>query len=222
MRRRDRRDAGALTGRAGTKQGSARHGAGRARRYSDVSSRRRAAQDGHPQRLDVRRRARERGRAHLAALPDGDAALRRRAGHRPRAAAQDVPHPRSRRGDRRRRPRAGADGRVGQGGSGARRSARADRAASTAALRRRSCQLWDAYEAAASPEARLAKGLDKLETILQHTQGETRPTSTTPSTSTTADDTPRPIRSSPHCAPAWTRRPRAVPGTADRRALAGR
>jgi 5'-deoxynucleotidase YfbR-like HD superfamily hydrolase len=32
-------------------------------------------------------------------------------------------------------------------------------------------ELWDEYEAAASPEARLAKGLDKLETILQHTQG---------------------------------------------------
>src|SRR5690349_15210734 len=32
--------------------------------------------------------------------------------------------------------------------------------------------LWDEYEAAASPEARLAKGLDKLETILQHTQGK--------------------------------------------------
>jgi putative hydrolase of HD superfamily len=31
--------------------------------------------------------------------------------------------------------------------------------------------LWDEYEAAESPEARLAKGLDKLETILQHTQG---------------------------------------------------
>lgn len=31
--------------------------------------------------------------------------------------------------------------------------------------------LWDEYESAASPEARLAKGLDKLETILQHTQG---------------------------------------------------
>jgi putative hydrolases of HD superfamily len=31
--------------------------------------------------------------------------------------------------------------------------------------------LWDEYEAAASPEARLAKALDKLETILQHTQG---------------------------------------------------
>ena len=31
--------------------------------------------------------------------------------------------------------------------------------------------LWDEYEAARSPEARLAKGLDKLETILQHTQG---------------------------------------------------
>ena len=32
--------------------------------------------------------------------------------------------------------------------------------------------LWDEYEAAATPEARLAKALDKLETILQHTQGE--------------------------------------------------
>ena len=32
--------------------------------------------------------------------------------------------------------------------------------------------LWDEYETAASPEARLAKGLDKLETILQHTQGK--------------------------------------------------
>jgi putative hydrolases of HD superfamily len=31
--------------------------------------------------------------------------------------------------------------------------------------------LWDEYEAATSPEARLAKGLDKLETILQHNQG---------------------------------------------------
>ena len=32
--------------------------------------------------------------------------------------------------------------------------------------------LWDEYEATESPEARLAKGLDKLETILQHTQGQ--------------------------------------------------
>ena len=31
--------------------------------------------------------------------------------------------------------------------------------------------LWDEYDAAASPEAQLAKGLDKLETILQHNQG---------------------------------------------------
>ena len=35
--------------------------------------------------------------------------------------------------------------------------------------------LWDEYEAAASVEARLAKGLDKLETILQHTQGSNPP-----------------------------------------------
>lgn len=32
--------------------------------------------------------------------------------------------------------------------------------------------LWDEYEAARSPEARVAKALDKLETILQHTQGK--------------------------------------------------
>ncbi|MBA3555463.1 MAG: HD domain-containing protein, partial [Gemmatimonadales bacterium] len=30
---------------------------------------------------------------------------------------------------------------------------------------------WEEYEAARTPEAQLAKGLDKLETILQHTQG---------------------------------------------------
>ena len=31
--------------------------------------------------------------------------------------------------------------------------------------------LWDEYEEGASPEARVAKALDKLETILQHNQG---------------------------------------------------
>lgn len=31
--------------------------------------------------------------------------------------------------------------------------------------------LWDEYEAAESPEAKLAKALDKLETIMQHNQG---------------------------------------------------
>ena len=35
--------------------------------------------------------------------------------------------------------------------------------------------LWDEYEAATTPEARLAKALDKLETILQHTQGANPP-----------------------------------------------
>ena len=38
-------------------------------------------------------------------------------------------------------------------------------------LRDQLAELWDEYEAARTPEARLAKGLDKLETILQHTQG---------------------------------------------------
>ena len=32
--------------------------------------------------------------------------------------------------------------------------------------------LWDEYEAAQTPKARLAKALDKLETILQHNQGQ--------------------------------------------------
>jgi len=31
--------------------------------------------------------------------------------------------------------------------------------------------LWEEYAAAETPEARLAKGLDRLETVLQHTQG---------------------------------------------------
>lgn len=35
--------------------------------------------------------------------------------------------------------------------------------------------LWDEYEGAATAEARLAKALDKLETILQHTQGDNPP-----------------------------------------------
>jgi putative hydrolases of HD superfamily len=41
-----------------------------------------------------------------------------------------------------------------------------------AGLQREIIELWDEYEAAGSPEAKLAKGLDKLETILQHTQGK--------------------------------------------------
>ena len=43
------------------------------------------------------------------------------------------------------------------------------------ALRSEITALWDEYEAATSPEARLAKALDKLETILQHTQGDNPP-----------------------------------------------
>jgi putative hydrolases of HD superfamily len=39
------------------------------------------------------------------------------------------------------------------------------------ALRDEIASLWDEYETAQSPEARLAKGLDKLETIMQHNQG---------------------------------------------------
>ena len=44
-----------------------------------------------------------------------------------------------------------------------------------ARLRDELTALWDEYEAAATPEARLAKALDKLETILQHTQGANPP-----------------------------------------------
>jgi putative hydrolases of HD superfamily len=40
-----------------------------------------------------------------------------------------------------------------------------------AAVQREILELWDEYEAVSSPGAKLAKGLDKLETILQHTQG---------------------------------------------------
>ena len=44
-----------------------------------------------------------------------------------------------------------------------------------AALQLEITMLWDEYEAAASPEARLVKALDKLETILQHNQGRNPP-----------------------------------------------
>ena len=39
------------------------------------------------------------------------------------------------------------------------------------ALRDEIAALWDEYERATTPEAKLAKGLDKLETIMQHNQG---------------------------------------------------
>lgn len=42
-------------------------------------------------------------------------------------------------------------------------------------LRDRITGLWDEYEAAVTPEARLAKALDKLETIVQHNQGSNPP-----------------------------------------------
>jgi putative hydrolase of HD superfamily len=44
-----------------------------------------------------------------------------------------------------------------------------------ARLRDEITSLWDEYEAAATPEARLAKALDKLETIMQHNQGANPP-----------------------------------------------
>ena len=39
-------------------------------------------------------------------------------------------------------------------------------------LRKKILSLWDEYENAESQEAKLAKALDKLETLLQHTQGK--------------------------------------------------
>ena len=44
-----------------------------------------------------------------------------------------------------------------------------------AALRNEIVGLWEEYEAAASPEAKLAKAFDKLETIMQHNQGRNPP-----------------------------------------------
>ena len=41
--------------------------------------------------------------------------------------------------------------------------------------RRELTALWDEYEGASSAEAKLAKALDKLETIMQHTQGRNPP-----------------------------------------------
>ncbi|WP_374583965.1 HD family hydrolase [Pseudoduganella sp.] len=44
-----------------------------------------------------------------------------------------------------------------------------------AALRADIIALWDEYEAAATPEAKAVKAFDKLETILQHNQGDNPP-----------------------------------------------
>lgn len=42
-------------------------------------------------------------------------------------------------------------------------------------LRAQLLALWDEYDAAATPEARIVKGLDKLETMIQHNQGKNPP-----------------------------------------------
>lgn len=44
-----------------------------------------------------------------------------------------------------------------------------------ATLRGQILSLWEEYEEARSPEAKLAKALDKLETVLQHNQGKNPP-----------------------------------------------
>lgn len=43
------------------------------------------------------------------------------------------------------------------------------------AIRQEIGALWDEYEAATTPEAKVAKALDKLETLLQHNQGANPP-----------------------------------------------
>ncbi len=43
------------------------------------------------------------------------------------------------------------------------------------ALQQEFLGLWDEYDAAATPEARAAKALDKLETLIQHNQGANPP-----------------------------------------------
>ena len=43
------------------------------------------------------------------------------------------------------------------------------------AIQREIVSLWDEYESASTPEARVAKALDKLETLLQHNQGANPP-----------------------------------------------
>ena len=44
-----------------------------------------------------------------------------------------------------------------------------------AATKQMIVDLWDEYEAATTPEAKVAKALDKLETIMQHNQGANPP-----------------------------------------------
>ncbi|MBK9408525.1 MAG: HD domain-containing protein [Gemmatimonadetes bacterium] len=93
-------------------------------------------------------------------------------GGRPRGACSPLP----------RAPRGGGGGGgpgAGGGGGGARKKTSDERrdlltlvAALPAVPREEIVALWDEYEAGVTPEARLAKGLDKLETILQHTQGK--------------------------------------------------
>ena len=44
-----------------------------------------------------------------------------------------------------------------------------------ATLEKKFLELWDAYDQVNSPEAKVAKAFDKLETMLQHTQGKNPP-----------------------------------------------
>lgn len=45
----------------------------------------------------------------------------------------------------------------------------------TPGIRAEILALWDEYEAASTPEGKLAKALDKVETIIQHNQGDNPP-----------------------------------------------
>jgi hypothetical protein len=107
----------------------------------------------------------------MAAVPDGRIAAAGISGGRFFQADSHLRRPRSRRGRRRRHPRR----RSGRGSPESGPRERLDLleilAPLPGGLRAELVALWDEYESATSAEARLAKALDKLETIMQHNQG---------------------------------------------------
>jgi HD domain len=107
----------------------------------------------------------------MAAVPDGRIAAAGISGGRFFQADSHLRRPRSRRGRRRRHPRR----RSGRGSPESGPRERLDLleilAPLPGGLRAELVALWDEYESATSAEARLAKALDKLETIMQHNRG---------------------------------------------------
>ena len=130
------------------------------------------------ERLDVRSGRSSGGRQEstaeqLASVPDGHAVpgWARGAGSAARVAA--VRGPRPGRGAGRRC--AGDRARRASGQSARERATCCNWPAAWTRRRARLLALWDEYEAAATPEARAVKALDKMETILQHSQGDNPP-----------------------------------------------